>query len=262
MATINEKSDEQLDLWHKIEGEGKRHFVLIHNAGGDHNFLNEQCLFLSKLGKVLTLDLKGHGASPKSEGDYKFSTLAKEIKQLCDQNGIKNATVVGLNIGANIALELALNSDLVAALVLIEPPILMNRKTIKMIKKELKEFKKSTTEVIAKRVVEHAIFRSSLENQYMAIKAFQESSVFAREKMYEHLLVENWNYLKKLRLLESPILIIQTSFPFTSKQDLVAACPQVLYGQVVGSGPWATVEVPDQVNAMIERFVQFHITSL
>ena len=32
-------------------------------------------------------------------------------------------------------------------------------------------------------------------------------------------------------------------------------CPQLIVGKVVGSGHFPTLEVPEQVNAMIQRFI-------
>ncbi len=32
-------------------------------------------------------------------------------------------------------------------------------------------------------------------------------------------------------------------------------CPHLLYGQTVGSGHFCQLEVPEQINAMIERFL-------
>jgi hypothetical protein len=34
-----------------------------------------------------------------------------------------------------------------------------------------------------------------------------------------------------------------------------ALCPQLTFGQTVGSGHFCQLEVPDQVNAMIEHFL-------
>jgi pimeloyl-ACP methyl ester carboxylesterase len=34
-----------------------------------------------------------------------------------------------------------------------------------------------------------------------------------------------------------------------------ALAPQILYGKTVGSGHFCQLEVPEQINAMIERFV-------
>jgi pimeloyl-ACP methyl ester carboxylesterase len=43
--------------------------------------------------------------------------------------------------------------------------------------------------------------------------------------------------------------------PANSAADLRQACPAITIGQAVGSGHFIQLEVPDQVNAMIERFL-------
>jgi pimeloyl-ACP methyl ester carboxylesterase len=43
--------------------------------------------------------------------------------------------------------------------------------------------------------------------------------------------------------------------PPNSAADLRQACPAITIGQTVGSGHFLQLEVPDQVNAMIERFL-------
>ena len=44
--------------------------------------------------------------------------------------------------------------------------------------------------------------------------------------------------------------------PANSADDLRRACPAITIGQTVGAGHFIQLEVPDQVNAMIERFLQ------
>jgi hypothetical protein len=36
-------------------------------------------------------------------------------------------------------------------------------------------------------------------------------------------------------------------------------CPALVHGQVVGSGHFVQLEVPEQVNAMIRRFLRIHL---
>jgi pimeloyl-ACP methyl ester carboxylesterase len=42
---------------------------------------------------------------------------------------------------------------------------------------------------------------------------------------------------------------------FTEMPRLRAVCPHVVTGQTVGAGHFHQLEVPEQVNAMIERFL-------
>ena len=52
-----------------------------------------------------------------------------------------------------------------------------------------------------------------------------------------------------------PFLYVSSTRPRTDTAQLRELCPQLATGQVVGSGHFMTLEVPDQVNAMIERFL-------
>jgi pimeloyl-ACP methyl ester carboxylesterase len=52
-----------------------------------------------------------------------------------------------------------------------------------------------------------------------------------------------------------PVLSIGSAHPANSSADLRRACPAVTIGQTVGAGHFLQLEVPDQVNAMIERFL-------
>jgi hypothetical protein len=42
---------------------------------------------------------------------------------------------------------------------------------------------------------------------------------------------------------------------FCTADPAAAACPTITIGQTVGSGHFNQIEVPDQVNMMIERFL-------
>ena len=58
--------------------------------------------------------------------------------------------------------------------------------------------------------------------------------------------------------LQTPALYIAADEP-TPRTDLVRLrelAPGMLYGQTVGSGHFCQLEVPDQVNAMIDRFLR------
>jgi pimeloyl-ACP methyl ester carboxylesterase len=52
-----------------------------------------------------------------------------------------------------------------------------------------------------------------------------------------------------------PVLSIGSAVPSNASADLRRLCPAITVGQTVGSGHFNQLEVPDQVNAMIERFL-------
>jgi pimeloyl-ACP methyl ester carboxylesterase len=55
-----------------------------------------------------------------------------------------------------------------------------------------------------------------------------------------------------------PLLYVNAVMPFDEAR-LRELCPQIQIGRTVGSGHMHQLEVPDQVNAMIERFL--HVTA-
>jgi pimeloyl-ACP methyl ester carboxylesterase len=52
-----------------------------------------------------------------------------------------------------------------------------------------------------------------------------------------------------------PVLSIGSAVPSNSSADLRRLCPAITVGQTVGAGHFNMLEVPGQVNAMIERFL-------
>src|SRR5215467_13760334 len=60
-----------------------------------------------------------------------------------------------------------------------------------------------------------------------------------------------------------PILYIEDSGGCYSDLPLFSSlCPQLVIGKTVGSGHFATLEVPEQVNSMIEDFIEAYSKNL
>jgi hypothetical protein len=56
-----------------------------------------------------------------------------------------------------------------------------------------------------------------------------------------------------------PVLYVAANRGLTDVQRFRELCPQLMVGQTVGAGHFHQLEVPDQVNAMIERFLAVSI---
>ena len=59
------------------------------------------------------------------------------------------------------------------------------------------------------------------------------------------------------RRLRRPLLYIDATGRHTA-ESLREVLPQAELTKVVGSGHWAQLEAPDQVNAMLRRFTELH----
>src|SRR5262245_8563132 len=109
----------------KVAGAGTLNFVLIHNAGADHRFTH-QIEMLREFGDVVQLDLPGSGKS-RPVSSYKMGDLSSLIATICRQLSLKDICLIGLNNGANIAIDTTLHQSLaIEKLILIDPPIFMD----------------------------------------------------------------------------------------------------------------------------------------
>ena len=58
------------------------------------------------------------------------------------------------------------------------------------------------------------------------------------------------------------MLYIDTGTPNADLQRFHELCPQLVTGKTVGSGHFLELEVPEQVNAMIDRFLAITLSAL
>jgi pimeloyl-ACP methyl ester carboxylesterase len=62
-----------------------------------------------------------------------------------------------------------------------------------------------------------------------------------------------------LARIRCPLLVVRAGAPMDLDR-LRGLQPDALVGNVVGSGHWLTLVVPDQVNAMLDRFLELAST--
>jgi len=78
--------------------------IFIHGIGGNKENWHGNMEVLSKNFNVVALDLRGYGESDDFEGPMNFFDVADDIYKLIAYIGKKNCHVVGLSMGAQIAL--------------------------------------------------------------------------------------------------------------------------------------------------------------
>ncbi|NPD13810.1 3-oxoadipate enol-lactonase [Xinfangfangia sp. D13-10-4-6] len=92
--------------------------VLIHALGLDHQIWQPLIQALPRH-RILSFDLRGHGASDCPPPPYKMGSLIQDTERLMDHFGLQDSVVIGLSLGGLIAQGLAVKRlDLVRGLVL------------------------------------------------------------------------------------------------------------------------------------------------
>jgi pimeloyl-ACP methyl ester carboxylesterase len=103
-------------------GRGSRTIVLIHGWCSDSTDWCDQLPAFASVGRVITMDLRGHGHSERTASGYETLSLTDDVIAVMDALGVKDAHVVGHSLGGIIASLIAVQRpDLARSTLLIDP---------------------------------------------------------------------------------------------------------------------------------------------
>jgi pimeloyl-ACP methyl ester carboxylesterase len=90
---------------------GKEHndlILFLHPAFSDHRAFDQQIDFFSKVYKVITIDLIGHGLSKANKSNDKIDASSSHIIKILESEGHDRVHLVGVSMGSLIAQYFAL----------------------------------------------------------------------------------------------------------------------------------------------------------
>lgn len=82
--------------------------VLLHGNGEDSGCFVNQFEHFSKEHRVIAVDTRGHGLSPRGNKPFTLETFAEDLLNLLDSLNIEKANILGFSDGGNIAVIFAL----------------------------------------------------------------------------------------------------------------------------------------------------------
>ena len=91
-----------------IEKGGGFPLILLHGNGESCDYFVNQIAAFSAHFKVIAIDTRGHGASPRGKAPFGIDRFAEDLKGFFDEKGIEKAHILGFSDGGNIALKFAL----------------------------------------------------------------------------------------------------------------------------------------------------------
>jgi pimeloyl-ACP methyl ester carboxylesterase len=86
------------------EGQGEV-VLLLHGMAGSSQTWRSVILPLSRKYRVVAPDLLGHGNSAKPRSDYSLGAFAVFLRDLLDELGVAQATIVGHSLGGGVAMQ-------------------------------------------------------------------------------------------------------------------------------------------------------------
>lgn len=96
-----------IELSYIEKGKGMP-LILLHGNGESNEYFVNQIDYFSDSFRVIAVDTRGHGKSPRGEKPFTISQFADDLKDFLDSLGIEKAVILGFSDGANIAVAFAL----------------------------------------------------------------------------------------------------------------------------------------------------------
>ena len=98
-------SDIQLNYVERGAGDA---LILLHGNGESLDYFAGQLDFFARFYRVIALDTRGHGASPRGSAPFTIRQFAEDLRAFMDEQNIDSAHILGFSDGGNIALSFAL----------------------------------------------------------------------------------------------------------------------------------------------------------
>ena len=96
-----------VELHYRELGAGEP-LILLHGNGEDGSYFEHQMDAFASRFRVIALDTRGHGRSPRGEAPFTIRQFADDLLAFMDERGIERAHLLGFSDGGNIALVFAL----------------------------------------------------------------------------------------------------------------------------------------------------------
>ena len=89
------------------KGEGFP-LILLHGNGENGEYFLHQTEHFSKTYRVIAVDTRGHGSSPRGTAPFSIRQFADDLHYFMDELNIEKANILGFSDGGNIAMLFAL----------------------------------------------------------------------------------------------------------------------------------------------------------
>jgi pimeloyl-ACP methyl ester carboxylesterase len=250
------RTPDRVQLNYREAGDGSPALILIHGFASRLDHWQPVVAPLAKHYRVLRLDLRGHGRSEAPADGYSMRQFADDTAALARSRHIRDAVVVGHSMGSTVALEVARrHPSLVSGVVMIDGA-LEKRATARQV--EASSLWKAYDQGIVR------LYSSFFPDPRDA--ALAERVISDAAKTPEHAALASFratltaNIPAIAKQVRQPVLYVGSgdgAHPQTAVREVL---PHAHYAQAAVTGHVVQLEVPDQLVAMIRRFVDRVVT--
>ena len=237
-------------------GKGDPAVVLIHPPLGFRSQLGPVFEHLARSHRVLAPDLRGTGASDVPASGYTIGDFAADVVAVCRDAAVDRVVLCGHSLGAAIALDVAsIQPDMVAGIVMLDgavlyPDAVRNQVLTGLVPalegdgwlEALRGFFAGRMFVPVDPPELRAQVLASLAALPRQLPAAVMRDGFARD------------FAPQIAARQHPLMFVRATVP-ADLDRLKQLRPDAVVASVAGSGHFMAQVVPEQVNAMLDRFL-------
>ena len=245
-----------VSLAYDVAGAGDPPMIFVHGWCCDRSYFAPQVRDFSATHAVVAVDLRGHGHSSApgpGPGAYDMAVLADDVLAVAGAAGLRRPVLVGHSLGALIGLACAARPGAIRALVMVDPAPITNEPAKAFFRESVDVVRADHDRSWRTAFVKGMFLPTDVTRRQAIIDGFPAVAPGIAAAVLQAM--GEFDGASVLGNATVPVLSIGSAVPANSAADLRSACPAITIGQTVGAGHFIQLEVPDQLNAMIERFM-------
>lgn len=246
-------------LGYEEAGRGDPPVLLVHGVACHRGFWEPQLGRFAQAHRVVAVDLRGHGESDAPQQGYTMAGFAEDLAWMCAELGLDGPVIVGHSLGGLVGLELAAaHPECPSAVVLIDSVLLPSVHRPEIVH-ELVASLRGPAPAAALRAYFESFFspHDDVHRKSWILDAAVKTPPHVTSSVWQESI--GWDDAEALRRCRVPLLYIDAGTPNADLARASELRPEMMIGKTVGSGHFSQLEVPDQVNAILARFVEISV---
>ena len=244
-----------------VESSGRRPILFLHGLGSSVDDWKYQLDAFVNQFPIVLADLRGHGQSDCPEGPWSIADMASDMAELIENNFDGPLHVVGLSMGAQVAMQLALDyPDLLISVTAVNSPADMVPKLwqdrLKVLQRRVlvRIFgMRKVGEILSKRLFPGKEF-AEVRQQFA--QRWARNNPVAYTRALKAILA--WDITSELHRIKHPLLVIAASEDYTPvvwKRRIVELAPNASLEIIENSRHATPMDQPDVFNQVLKEFL-------
>jgi pimeloyl-ACP methyl ester carboxylesterase len=249
-----------VNLHYEEAGAGDPSLLFVHGWTCNLTHWRAQVEHFSARHRVVAVDLRGHGKSDAPEQEYTMEGYADDIAWLCRELSIERTVVIGHSMGGIVTLVAAARyPELVQAAVLVDAAFPPRMGAAQRLAPVIEALSGPDYLEFAANFIENMFSPADDPLRKAEIKAGMLATP-------QHVMLSSMRGNAQIdsaavaSAIRQPVLVISAGhIGFSDPSVMSTQYPHMRFAQTTGSGHFNMVEVPAQVNAMLERFLGIEV---